>query len=231
MEDDSFSDGVGRNTPVAEYSRRFAELGMAAFSVQYRLAQVDPEPGTALLSEPERVPMSRINPVRIELGLPPASPKVMAGVMEAAFDDVAAAVSFIKAEASRFGIDRERMVLGGFSAGGRCAMYVAFGKRIGVRGVISISGPLVPADAAAFLARGGEIPPLLMISGENDLDYVRAFNPEICRQFKDAGQEVSWSLVPNATHFFAAEALTEDGRSVIAVMRNALQDWGCLARS
>ncbi|MGD9894980.1 MAG: alpha/beta hydrolase [Hyphomicrobiaceae bacterium] len=239
-EDDTFragddSDAAGTNTPVAEYCRLFAELGMAAFSVQYRLAQSDPEPGTPLLSEPDRVPMSRINPVRIELGLPPASPRVMAGVMEAAFDDVAASVRFIKAEAARFGVDRERMVLGGFSAGGRCAMYVAFGKRIGVRGVVSISGPLVPADCAAFLARDAEaqglaLPPLLMISGENDLDYVRAFNPEIHRQFMEAERAVAWSTVPHAGHFFPAQSATADGRSVFDVMRDSLHEWGCLPR-
>ncbi|MEZ5815815.1 MAG: alpha/beta hydrolase fold domain-containing protein [Hyphomicrobiaceae bacterium] len=227
-EDDTFSDGTGTNTSIAEYCRRFAELGLAAFSVEYRLAQADPEPGTALLSEPDRVPMSRINPVRAELGLPQASARMMAGIMEAAFDDVASALSFVVEQADAFRIDRDRVVLGGFSAGGRCAMYVAYGKRFPVRGVISISGPLVPVDCAAFLRRPGDVPPLLMISGEQDLDYVRTYVPEIEQQFREAGRAVSRSLVPGATHFFPAEAPTEDGRTVMQVMAASLATWGCL---
>ena len=228
-ENDAFSDGRGTSTSVAEYCRKFAELGMATFSVEYRLAQADPEPGAPLLTEPDRVPMSRVNPVRVELGLQPIAPKVMAGIMEAAFDDVAHAVHFVKDRARDFRIDPDRVVLGGFSAGGRCAMYAAYGKRVGVRGVISISGPLVPVDAASFLRHPGELPPLLMVSGERDLDYVCQFVPEIDRQFREAGRPVGWAQVPDATHFYPAEAKTRDGRTVLATMRDTLDRWGCLA--
>lgn len=230
-EHDAFSDGTGTSTSVAEYCRRFAELGMAAFSVEYRLAQADPEPGPPLLTEPDRVPMSRVNPVRVELGLPPIAPKVMAGIMEAAFDDVANAVRFIKDRAQDFRVDPQRVVLGGFSAGGRCAMYAAYGKRIGVKGVISLSGPLVPVDATEFLARPGDLPPLLMISGERDLDYVCSFMPTLDRQFRDAMRPVEWVQIPGATHFYPAEAVVRDGRSVMAVMRDSLDQWGCLPRN
>src|SRR5439155_26764411 len=43
-ESDVFSDGTGTTTAIAEYCRRFAVLGWPSFSVQYRLAQMDPEP-------------------------------------------------------------------------------------------------------------------------------------------------------------------------------------------
>jgi acetyl esterase/lipase len=224
-ESDAFSDGHGTSTAVAEYCRRFAALGVPSFSVEYRLAQADPEPGARLLTEPDRVPMSRINPVRAELGLGPIEPRAMAGIMEAAFDDVADAVGFVKAQADDFGIDPNRIVLGGFSAGGRCAMYGAFGKRIEVAGVIALSGPMVPVDAAAFLEKGGKVPPLLMVSGERDLDYVREFVPEIDRQFRASGHEVDWAMVPGATHFYAAEAITASGNTVFEVMLRSLDRW------
>jgi hypothetical protein len=46
----------------------------------------------------------------------------------------------------------------------------------------------MPVDAAAYLARGNDLPlpPLLMISGERDLDYVCTFVPEVERQFRAA---------------------------------------------
>ena len=171
--------------------------------------------------------MSRVDVVRAEMGLPPIEPRDMARFMEAAVDDVAAAVRFVKTHHGDYGVDPERIVLGGFSAGGRCAAYAAYGRRIGVVGVVTISAPLIPADAAAYLARGHEspAPPLLMISGERDLDYVCAFVPEVERQFRAAGRPVEWARVPGGTHFYASDSQTSDGRTVFEVIRASITRW------
>jgi predicted esterase len=118
-------------------------------------------------------------------------------------------------------------VVGGFSAGGRCAIYAAYGKRIGVAGVISISGALMPSDATAYLARAHDLPlpPLLMISGERDLDYVCAFAPDVERQFRAAGRHVEWAQVPGANHFYSCESHTRDGRTVFEVIRDSINTW------
>jgi hypothetical protein len=61
-ESDVFSDGTGTTTAIAEYCRRFAVLGWPSFSVQYRLAQTDPEPSREpVLTRPDEVPMSRVS--------------------------------------------------------------------------------------------------------------------------------------------------------------------------
>jgi acetyl esterase/lipase len=227
-ESDVFSDGTGTTTAIAEYCRRFAMLGLPSFSVQYRLAQMDPAPSREpVLTRPDEVPMSRVSFMRAEMGLPPIEPSDMARFMEAGFDDVAEAVRFIKAHHGDYGIDPGRIVLGGFSAGGRCAAYVAYGKPIGVAGVFSISGPLMPADATAYLARGRDLPlpPLLMISGERDLDYVCAFVPEIERQFRAAGRKIEWAQVPGAAHFYSSESQTRDGRTVFETVRDSVTAW------
>ena len=226
--EDDTGPGPNPNTSTAEYCRRFAALGWPSFSVQYRLAQTDPEPGRkTVLSEPDQVPMSRVDVVRAEMGLPPIEPRDMARVMDAAIDDVTASVRFVKTHHGDYGIDPERIVLGGFSAGGRCAAYAAYGKRVGVAGVVAISAPLVPADAAAYLARGHELPfpPLLMISGEHDLDYVCAFVPEVERRFSAAGREVEWAQVPGGTHFYPSDSPTGDGRTVFEIIRASITRW------
>jgi len=220
--------GAGPNTTIAEYCRRFAALGWPSFSVQYRLAQADPEPSPRpVLTQPDRVPMSRVDVVRAEMDLPPIEPSDMARCMEASFDDVSEAVGFVKAHHGDYGIDPGRIVLGGFSAGGRAASYAAYGKRVGVAGVVSISGPLMPADAAAYLAGGqeGPLPPLLMISGERDLDYVCAFVPEVERQFRLAGCQVEWARVPGGTHFYSSDSQTSDGRTVFEAVRASIAKW------
>ena len=73
-EDDAFSDGVGRSTAISDYARRLAARGFAAFSVAYRLAQTDPvPPADRAIPHPELVPLSRIDVVRQQFGLPPIS--------------------------------------------------------------------------------------------------------------------------------------------------------------
>lgn len=220
--------GAGPNTTTADYCRRFAALGWPSFSVQYRLAQTDPEPSRQpVLTRPDQVPMSRVDVVRAEMGLSPIEPSDMARVMEAAVDDVTEAVRFVKAHHGDYGVDPGRIVLGGFSAGGRCAAYAAYGKGVGVTGVVAISAPLLPADAAAYLARGHELPlpPLLMISGDHDLDYVCAFVPAVARQFSTAGREVEWARVPGGTHFYPSDGPTGDGRTVFEVIRDSIARW------
>jgi acetyl esterase/lipase len=227
-ESDIFSSDTGTTTAIAEYCRRFAMLGFPSFSVQYRLAQMDPEPSREpVLTRPDDVPMSRVSVMRAKMGLPPIEPSDMARFMEAAFDDVAEAVRFVKARHVDYGVDPERIVLGGFSAGGRCVTYAAYGKRVGVAGVFSLSGPLMPVDAAAYLACGHDLPlpALLMISGERDLDYVCTFVPEVERQFRAAERRVEWAQVPGATHFYSSESHTLDGRTVFQVIRDSITTW------
>jgi dienelactone hydrolase len=227
-ESDAFTAGAGTSTAMAEYSHRFAEMGLAAFCVGYRLAHTDPEPSPdPVLTRPDEVPMSRVSALRAEMGLPPIAPREMARIMEAAFEDLAEAVRWVKAHHHELSIDPRRIVLGGFSSGGRSACYVAYGKRVEVAGVFSISGPLMPVDAKAYLAERQDqcLPPLLMISSEHDLDYVTTFVPEIERQFRAAARSVEWAQVAGANHFYSSESLTEDGRTVFDVIRDSVASW------
>jgi predicted esterase len=184
------------------------------------------EPSRApVLTEPDQVPMSRVSALRAEMGQPPLEPREMARVMEAAFDDVTEAIRFVKANAGNYGVDAGRVLVGGFSAGARAARYAAYGKRVGVAGVFSISAPLVPVDAKAYLTRRDHLPPLLMISGERDLDYVCTFVPDIEQQFRAAGQQVEWAQVPGATRFYSAESRIRDGRTVFEVIGDSVNSW------
>lgn len=228
-EADSFSDGVGTSTAMAEYCRRFAELGLPSFSVSYRLAQTDPAPvANPVLTRREGVPLGRASVVREMLGLGPITPLEMARAMEAAFEDVATATRYVLANNERFGIDPGRTVIGGFSAGGRCAMYSAYAKRVPVAGVISISGPLTAEDAAHYVTKGADMPPLLYFSGEKDLEQVLQATPGMVQAFENAGADITWARIPAATHFYPAEIRTEGGRTVFEEIERALARWRCL---
>lgn len=228
-ESDAFSDENGNtSTAMAEYCRIFAERGMAAFSLQYRLAQTDPEPvARPVLQRPEAVPLMRAKIVRQMLGLPPITAIDMARGMEAAYEDIAEGARYVIAHAGELGVDASRVVLGGFSAGGRGALYAAYAKAVPVAATVSISGPMAPEDVAHWVKPGGRKPPLLMVTGEKDLEHVMAQTPAMLDTLASAGVDTEWCQVPARTHFYPSSSVAADGRTVLETIDAALTRWGC----
>ncbi|MFO1082008.1 MAG: alpha/beta hydrolase fold domain-containing protein [Reyranellaceae bacterium] len=227
-EDDCFpaAGAYGPNTAVAEYCRRFAAEGIACFSVAYRLAPDDPDPGTTpVLTRPDSLPMGRIEVVRELMGLPPATPHAMAGVVEAAIDDVTAAARALRARADEFGIDPDRLVLGGWSAGARCALYAAYAERVPCAGVLALSGTMMPEDIEAHVRSGDKLPPLLVVAAEEDVPYIRDGAAPMVQALRERGCDARRVRVPRRDHWYAAEAVTDTGQTVQAVLRDAVRAW------
>ncbi len=227
-EDDSFPTAgrFGPNTAIAEYCRRFAAEGFACFSVGYRLGGDDPDPGTTpLLTRPDDVPVGRIHEVRKILGLPPATAREMAGGMEAAFDDMTAAARAVIARAGEFGVDPGRVVLGGWSAGARCALYAAFAEHVPCVGVLALSGLIQPEDIAAHVPPGAALPPVLVVMAEADVASMLDFAPRVVAAMHERGCAARLVNIPGRDHWYAAEAMTDAGVTVQQAMRGALRDW------
>lgn len=226
-EDDSFPDAGahGPNTSMAEYARRFARAGFACFSVAYRLAPDDPDPGSTPVLTQKAVPLDRVAQVREIMGLPPITPQAMAGIVEAAIDDVTAATRAVVARAAEFGVDPQRVVIGGWSAGARCALFAAYAERVPCVGVLALSGTMAEADIAAYLPAGSGHPPLLLLTAENDIGYIRDGAPPMIAAMRARGCDARHVSVPGRDHWYAAEATTADGPTVEAVLRDALRRW------
>lgn len=226
-ENDCFPDAGahGPNTAMAEYCRRFARAGFACFSVAYRLAPDDPDPGSTPVLTQKVVPLDRVAQVREIMGLPPITPAAMAGIVEAAIDDVTAAARAVETGAAEFGIDPKRIVLGGWSAGARCALFAAYAERVPCAGVIALSGTMADADVAAYLPAGGKHPPLLLFTAQHDIGYIRDGAAPMVSAMRARGCDARHVSVPGRDHWYAAEAATADGPSVEAVMRDTLRRW------
>ncbi len=204
-QDDTVHDAAGRNTAISEYCARFARRGFVACSIDYRLVPEDPVPGdTPVLSDPGAVPRSRVDVVRGILGLPPATTDQLARGIEAATDDMAAAFRFVATQAPAWHIDPARIAIGGFSAGARIALNAAYAEGIAPAAVVALSGYMDTADLVRHVRPGG--PPALLVSSENDLDYIRAQAPAMLAHFRKAGIPTRGATVPGATHFYPAEA-------------------------
>lgn len=210
--DDTFGEPPNRNNSMAWYCREFARRGYAACSIDYRLVPEDPVPGdTPVVAHASHIPRSRVDQVRQIMGLPAASDEQLRRGVEAASDDMAMAVRYIKANAARWGLDASRLAVGGFSAGARTALNVALGERERVAAVLSLSGYIHENDLSRHLDAGPPFPAILLVSAEHDLDYVAAGAPEMARYLAGRGLRCEHVQVPGATHFYPAGAAALHG--------------------
>lgn len=217
-EDDAFETPEARNTSVADYCRLLAGQGMVACSIDYRLVQEDPDPGdTCAVADPASIPRSRVDVVRALLGLPPATDAMLWRGIEAASDDMAMAARYVLAQAGDWNIDPGRLVLGGFSAGARTALNAAFAEGVPAAAVVVLSGYMDAHDQRRHLAalRSGPAPAVLLVSAEDDLDYIAAHTPAMAQGFRAQGLVCNTLRVPGAGHFYPCDAvaLRDDGET------------------
>lgn len=204
---DEFEQGGSHNTPVHVYCERFAKRGYACFSIGYRLTQEQPPP----LARPvkrvrDRVERERIDFVRGLLGLPPATVDELVRGAEAAFADVANAFAFIRANAARWGIDPDRMAIGGFSAGAFASAYAAYAMGHPAAAVIGLSGGMDVEDAAYYVHGARGQPPVLLFEGEHDLPSVPRRVGALASHAAQAGLGVRHYVVPGKPHFYESES-------------------------
>lgn len=218
------TDGDGpRNTPVSGYCRELARRGYVACSIDYRLVQEDPDPGTTpVIQNKDSIPRSRVDVVRKILGLPPATTEMLWAGVEAACDDMVKAFHFVQANAAKYGVDPARIALGGFSAGARTALNAAYGEHLPVAAVVSISGFMATEDLQRHVASGPGQPPAFLVTGENDLDYVAAQASIMDRHFGTAGVPHEAWLVPGGTHFYSAASAIVGGGGKRSTLEEAM---------
>ena len=210
-EDDAFEVEGSTNTAIAEYCLEFAKRGYVCFSIDYRLIQEDPDPGkTISISSQDLVPRSRVDEVRKIMNLPPADNLMLWRGIEGAIDDGVSAIRWVKENAERFQIDPQKIVIGGWSAGGRIALHAAFAEKEEVAAVFSISGYMHPVDMKECMLSDTGAPSVFISWGSKDLDYVLSQGPVFQEHFNKVGIEHTACEIQNASHFYPRSVLISD---------------------
>jgi acetyl esterase/lipase len=200
---DDFEQDGSQNTPVHEYCERFAARGYACFSIGYRLVQEHPAPQSRpIRRDRQHIERGRIDYVRGLLGLPRATHDELLHGAEGAYADVADAFAFIHAHARRWGIDRDRMAIGGFSAGGFASAYAAYAMGQPAAAVICLSGGMEMIDAEYYVHGARGMPPVLLFEGEDDLPSIPARAGALASCAARAGLGMRHYRVPGKPHFY-----------------------------
>ena len=209
---------------MEDYARLLTPLGYVCFVIEYRLTPELPVASTPLdlttLQNPDEAitpaGLDRINFVRNEMSLPIlADDETRAlswSAMLAAAEDVEKAVDFVRANASAYNVDPERIAIGGHSAGAGAAINAIYGLRAKVKASFPMSPPVLGFDVAKVF-QGPDLPPTLLLMSQNDLEAVAESIPPMIVEMQKANHDYELVWVPGFGHFYpsGAVSLSDDG--------------------
>jgi arylformamidase len=169
----------------------------------------------------------------------------------AAYDDVCAAISFVRQGARSFGGNPERVAVGGHSAGGHLASLAVLRERLALVACLPVSASFnlqygdVPlesdagrvykylfsersqdAEASPSNFAGNAATPFHITWGERDFERVVRSSAAMVEALKVAGAPVSQRIVPSASHFDTHLALADAGDPWYVRLREAFQRSG-----
>lgn len=215
--EERFTEDGAQDSSMADYCSRFARDGYVCFSIDYRLTQEDPglaQPVDEKKLVPKSVNLSpagtaRIEIVRQRMGLPPlddqARDQYWRSILAAA-EDMAMATEFVRGHAGKFGVDADRIALGGFSAGAITALNTAYGIGVPVKAVFALSGAVGGYNPSQTVQAG--MPPALFFVGQNDLEGIQSGTRFVVKALTDKGIAAETAWVPGFGHFYPMGAVS-----------------------
>jgi len=131
----------------------------------------------------------------------------------------------------QYGVDPERIGMGGHSAGAATVLNAAYGIKSPVKAAFSMSPPVLGYDFKKSI-NSPKLPPMLIIISQFDLDAVYEGVPNLRENAKDARLEYNLVWVPGFGHFYPTGAVslgddgirTSVGERVTQFLENYLMD-------
>lgn len=209
---------------MEDYAQLLAPLGYVVFVIEYRLAPELPEPEMALDADwvvtieedLTDAGMRRVNFARDSLGLGPLEGQegkvVVWKTILSAAEDLEKAVDFVRSSSERFGVDPEKIALGGHSAGAATVINTAHGLNAPVTAIFPLSPPLSAIDLSKTVTTPDETPTLHVIS-QYDEPAVLEKAPGFTAAMRNAGADYELVWIPGFPHFYPhnTPSLGDDG--------------------
>ncbi|NLR92942.1 alpha/beta hydrolase [Flammeovirga agarivorans] len=212
-----------QDTSPEEYCKRLAQEGYVCFAINYRVTPDLPIPhlkgineSTLLNRDGIKLMMDRASQVRADMNLPPLDPKnpshikIQSDAVLAAAEDLQSAVQYVKQNAEELSVDKNKIIIGGFSAGAVTSWNVAYGLKEPVTAVFLLSGAPIVFELDNIKA-GENHPPILQFLAQTDLTGARIANPLMIEHYQKTGVEYEFAWVPGFGHFYPAGATSMSG--------------------
>ncbi|MGD8719125.1 MAG: alpha/beta hydrolase [Candidatus Zixiibacteriota bacterium] len=208
---------------MEDYARLLTPQGYVCFVVSYRLIPENPVPDMSSDAEGLQTynelitdaGLARTNLVRGFMGLPLVSEANLQvlwnGVLSAA-EDINKAISHVRDSAEEYGIDPERVAVGGHSAGATTTLNAVYGLKAPVAAIFPLS-PAVSGFDMKKAVDSPELPPMLLVVSQNDEPAVAETIPPFITAVREAGLDYEFAWVPGYGHFYpsGAVSLGDDG--------------------
>lgn len=208
---------------MQDWARLLAPLGYACFVIEYRLTPETPIPemkpdAEGLQAYQEAITdagLARTNFARGAMGLPPVDKKdklfLWNGLLSA-FEDLNKAIIKVRESAEQYGVDPERIAIGGHSAGGTIVLNAAYGIKSPVKAAFPLSPAVVGYDFSKTID-SPNLPPMLVLMSQFDVEATLESVPYLKKIAEGAGLDHNLAWVPGFRHFYptGAVSLGDDG--------------------
>lgn len=221
---ETYLEAGAQTTSMSNYAKRLASEGFVCFTIRYRMAGDNPIPSYEGYTNEDLDPISWTNPAglhqvntirkRMNLSaLTQDSAEVLKNAILAASEDLRMAIKYIKKNQKLYNIDKNKIAIGGFSAGAVTSISVSFGLQEEVAAVFTNSG--FPSGFDIYKMRNNESlkPSILLFMGQNDIPAVTEALPKFLEYLKTSNVDYEFCWVPGFGHFYpgGAISLSNDG--------------------
>jgi len=207
---------------MEDWARLLTPLGYVSFVVDCRLVPELPVPVTdsqaANIQDFETAispaAIARSNLSRSKVGLPPLKDDegilIWNGVFSAA-EDIDKAVRHVRDNAAKYGIDPDKIAIGGHSAGGGAVVNAGFGLKSPVVAMFPMSPGIIGFDMQQVI--DGDVPPTLLVTSQFDDPAISEGIPPTVKKLRSVGAEFQLVWIPGFPHFYptGAVSLADDG--------------------
>jgi len=214
---DIYSVEGAQTTTMRDYCKLFAKEGFTCVAIDYRLSLEEPVlsnigySDNQLIEEELRIKAlhDRHNMIREGKRLDPLPDEtpIVRNAIVAAAEDLYRAVDHLQMNAQQYGIDPDRIAVGGFSAGAMTSFNVAYGMNAPVKAVLANSGMALGFDVELASQTNENIPPALLHIGQYDLEPLVLSVQQVLPHYEQIGMNVDMAWVPGFGHFYPASAM------------------------